>query len=142
MVAMTETRADTYPEPPHGMSRGEFIKALLKSAYRNPEAIRMTSRATSATGRQLTQRFTDRLDATAWVCEPYLTQRQVRVILLIMKYDLTVEETARRLRCGRSTVSRDKHDALETIIQIAYHDPDFRLPWRVYRKDDTPDHLP
>lgn len=120
------------PEPPQGASREEWIKATLKSAYRGVGLTPINSRAESVTGRCLTERFTDQLEVLQWVAEPFLTRRQVRIVELIYRDDRLIGEVASRLNVNRSTVGRDRHDALETLIRIAYHEPDYQLPWRVY----------
>ncbi|MGE0539734.1 MAG: hypothetical protein AB7R89_06110 [Dehalococcoidia bacterium] len=122
----------TRPEPPEGQSREQFTKAMLKAAYRGAGSTPINSREESVTGRCLSERFTMHLDVLQWVQEPYLTRRQVQIVELIYRDDLTIREVAGRLNVHHVTVSRDRHDALETIIRIAWNDPGYHLPYRVY----------
>lgn len=134
---MTETRAEStaaYPEPPQGATREEHVKAMLKAAYRNPGSTPINSRETTVTGRALSERFTDQLDVLAWVREPYLTARQVVIVELIFRDDLTLEETARALHLTRSAVSQEKRQALQAIIRIAWNEPEWVLPYRFYTR--------
>ena len=132
---VTEMRVEytTYPEPAGGATREEAVKAYLKAAYRNPGSTPMNSRETTATGRALSERFTNQLDVLSWVREPYLTARQANIIRAIFLYDWTLEETAQFLCLHRSTVSEDKHAALQTLIRIFWDEPDYVLPRRSYR---------
>lgn len=135
---MVEDRTrDHISEPPGGATREEYIKANLKAAYRGAGSTPINSRQETVTGRALSDRFTWQLEVLQWVAEPFLTHRQVQIVELIYRDDLLLAEVADRLNVNRVTVSRDRHYALETLIRIAYHDPSYSLPWRVYRRPDS-----
>lgn len=134
------SRATVEPEPPDGTSREQFLKAQLKAAYRGAGSTPINDAEESVTGRCLHPRFTWHLEALQWVREPYLTRRQVQIVELIYRDDRTIYEVGRRLGIGHSMVALDRHDALQTLIRIAWHDPAYMLPFRVYtrRHDDLP----
>lgn len=133
---MTETpdAPQIYPEPASGASREEAVKAALKGAYRSPGDTPINSREDSDTGKCLSDRFTSHLEVLTFVREPYLTALQVRVVELIYRDDLFIREVANRLNVHHVTVSRARHDALETLIRIWWNDPTYSLPYRVYTR--------
>jgi len=125
-------RHAVYPEPPDGQSREQWVKANLKAAYRGAGSTPINSREESVTGRCLSERFTLHLEVLQWVQEPYLTRRQVQIVELIYRDDRHIREVAARLGVHHVTVSRDRHDALEAIIRIAWNEPGYHLPYRDY----------
>lgn len=134
----TRREAEAWPEPPDGQSREQYVKALLKAACRGAGSVPLNSDEESETGKCLSEAFTWQLDVLQWVAEPYLTQRQVAIVWLLYQHDLLIAEVARRLGVHHATVARDRHDALQTIIRIAWDDPDYQLPWRVYTSRPKP----
>lgn len=128
----------TRSEPPQGATREEWIKAMLKAAYRGAGATPINSRITSDVGLCLSDRFTDHLEVLQWVKSPPLTERQVRIIELIYRDDRLIQEVAARENVRHSTIARERHDALETLIRIAWDEPDYHLPYRVYSRNREP----
>jgi DNA-directed RNA polymerase specialized sigma subunit len=107
-------------------TREEAVKAMLKEAFRSPERIgQMTSRHTDATGRRLSDRAASHLEVLTWVRTPYLTYRQVRVVELYFRDDLTNEEVGKRLGIHRSTVVEEKRAAVQALIRIIWADPTY-----------------
>jgi DNA-binding CsgD family transcriptional regulator len=101
---------------------------LLKAAYRSAGRTPINIRAQSATGWCLHPRFTDHLEVRQWIQPPYMTDRQITVLELIAKDDLFTDEIAKRLHVSERTVKRDKHAALQTLIRLAWGEPDYVLP--------------
>lgn len=105
---------EVYAEPNLG-TRREAIKALLKEGFRSPERAKMNTRATSATGLQLGDKWVSILDVIRLVQCPPLTPRQVRIVLLYFDSDHTNDQIAGMTGLSKDTVVREKNAALSTI---------------------------
>ena len=103
-----------YPEPANG-TRAEAIKGLLKEGYRSPERAKVNTRATSATGLQLGDKFVSILDVLRLATCPPLHPTQVRIVELYFGADLTNAEVGHRLGYSTSTVVRLKYAAIAMI---------------------------
>jgi hypothetical protein len=121
----------TRDDPPGGASREEWIKARLKTYLRNPLLYQLHSKEETATGRGLSQIFTDLLDIRMFLAIGDLDQLQQKIIILQFgNPDLTIDEVAQVVRRDRATVYRRRHDALEYLIRVYYDDPEYVLPAR------------
>jgi hypothetical protein len=135
-MAVDEQQAPA-PDPERDLDRidnpEQHMKGLLKGTLRPPWNVAINNRQETVTGRALSNGMTDRLDISAFARPPYLTEQQTMILVLMYgPDDLTQQEVADRLNTYRSTVSRQRHDAIETLIRIYFQRPDYVLPWRVY----------
>lgn len=121
----------TRPEPPGGASREEWIKARLKTFFRDPVIAKLVTREEAATGPALSQFFTDYLDIKAIFAVGAMSAEQRRI--LWFQYgpdDLLIGEVADRMDLDRGIVYRERHTALEYLCRIYFDEPDYCLPAR------------
>lgn len=136
----------TRDEPPEGQSREQWMKSRLKTYFRDPVIYQLVSREETMTGRGLSRFFTDLLDVKTIFALGHLTDMQRRILLLHYGPDeLNIQEVAHQVNMHRSTVYRQRHDALEYLIRVYYDEPEYHLPWRVETRyaarDVIADHL-
>jgi hypothetical protein len=128
----------TRDDPPGGASREEWIKSRLQTYLRNPILYRLHSKEETATGRGLSQMFTDLLDIRLFLAIGDLDELQQKIIVLQCgNADMTIDEVAQRVKRDRATVYRRRHYALEYLARVYYDEPDYVLPWRNQPHDEA-----
>lgn len=123
--------------PESDRSREEELAAALKDGYHNTDDVTINSRITTATGRGLGRRMTNRLEAKTFVCPPHLTATQVTIIERFFRDDRLISEIANELHMKRPAISTLRHDAMQTLIRIIWDDPIYVLPWRIQRRTEV-----
>ena len=109
-------------EPNNG-TREECVKALLKRTLRDPARAPLNSAAHSATGLELSDAFTSSLEVRRWLSSPPLTARQLVILDLAFRLDLTTAGIAARLQVSPRTVGEDKHQAVATLVRLLWAEP-------------------
>lgn len=116
---------------PLGSREGAVIAALRAALARDGAgATPLNSRASSATGVRLDDRFVTRLEVLA-----AHRRLPLRVNLVLWcrfgPHDLNQTETARRLHLARNTVATDEAAGLQYMVRVLWEEPDYVSPPRV-----------
>lgn len=121
---------------PHAGWEAWITNIVTAALLGNRSDLQINSREETETGRALTDRFTGHLGVRQYLCEPYLSERQVKVIVLMLGCHMPGSKVAIRLEVDPSTVSRDRHDALEALCRLMTGNPLLKMPGPVYVRDE------
>lgn len=122
---------------PRRASREQAVRAALADAYHGQLKVRMTTSEPTATGVALSERFVNHLELLRLVDSPPLTERQVAIMRAYYRDDRNDREIGAELYLSARTVSRERRNAVETMIRVLWGEPEYHSPSRSLAENVT-----